>query len=293
MEMEVDRFLRYLATERGLSDNYQLSTQQSLEHFRKWMGGRELGEIRLPDLTGYVAERRAAGVSAGTLRLNLIAVKLFFRFLKVRGMVDEDPAEGMLAPRLERKLPGQLSLADIESIIESVDTRRALGWRDRAILELFYSSGLRLSELLTTTLDRLHLDEGLIRVVGKGGKTRMVPVGARATGALRDYLELERPGLKRPFSGSEIFLSRQGKRLTRQRIWKMLRERAEQAGFDPATIHPHLLRHSFATHLLEGGADLRVIQEMLGHADISTTQIYTHVDRKRLREVHRRFHPRG
>lgn len=293
MTSEIDQFIRYLATERGLSDNYQLSTQQSLNQFSEWADDKPAGAVVLADLSEFLAYRKGLGVSAATLRLNVIALKLLFRFLHQRDRIPSDPADGLASPKLDRRLPETLSQAQIEAMIDGIDTRRVLGLRDRAIIELFYSSGLRLTELVTLTLDAVNLDERLVRVTGKGGKTRIVPLGRRARTALIDYAEEERPRLWKPRSGNEVFLSNRGARLTRQRIWQLLRERALKAGFDPKMIHPHLLRHSFATHLLSGGADLRVIQEMLGHADISTTQIYTHVDQKRLKQVHKSFHPRA
>lgn len=296
MEHLVDRFIRHLAIERGLSTNYQMSVQQSLQHFLQWSeerGCREVRALKLADLTAFLAERKAQEISAGTQRLNLIALRVFFRFLHQRGWVERDEAEGLVAPKLGRHLPRVLRVEDIESVIEAIDERSHLGLRDRAIIELFYSSGLRLSELASIGVDQVNLEERMLRVTGKGAKTRLVPLGKRAKQALMDYLEGERPRLATLKSGGEIFLSQQGNRLTRQRIWQMLKERAVQAGLDPKVLHPHALRHSFATHLLGNGADLRVIQEMLGHADIGTTQIYTHVDHSRLKEVHRRFHPRG
>lgn len=296
MDHLVDRFIRHLAIERGLSTNYQMSVQQSLQHFVAWaeqQGCRDPQAIRLDGLTRYLAQRKAAGVSPGTLRLNLIALRVFFRFLHRNGWVAADEAEGLVAPKLGRHLPQVLRAEDIESVIEAIDEREPLGLRDRAIIELFYSSGLRLSELVGLAVDQVNLEERMLRVTGKGAKTRLVPMGKRAREALMDYLERERPRLVTPKGCAEVFLSRMGGRLTRQRVWQMLKERAAEAGLDPAVVHPHVLRHSFATHLLGNGADLRVIQEMLGHADIGTTQIYTHVDQGRLKEVHRKFHPRG
>ena len=296
MEHHIDRFIRFLATERGLSDNYQLSTQQSLEHFRAWaedQGIFAVEEVTFDHLTEFLAHRKGEEMTAGTLRLNGLAVKLFFRFLHQRGELETDLGESLMSPKLDQKLPGVLDERTIETIIESIDPEVLLGLRDIAIFELFYSSGLRLTELIEATMENLNLKDRLIRVVGKGSKMRVVPVGRRAVEALESYVRVERPRLKSTKSGNEVFLSNHGKQLTRQRIWQILRERAVGAGFDPAMIHPHLLRHSFATHLLSNGADLRVIQEMLGHADIATTQIYTHVDRKRLKEVHQQFHPRA
>lgn len=296
MDHLVDRFIRHLAVERGLSTNYQISVQQSLGHFAQWAEERSLVDvraIRMADLASFLADRKAREVSPGTQRLNLIALRVFFRFLHRRALVDRDEADGLVAPKLGRHLPEVLRLEDIESVIESIDESRPLGLRDRAIIELFYSSGLRLSELTGLCVDQVNLEERMIRVTGKGAKTRLVPLGSRAREALLDYMERERPALSSGKAAAEVFLSRQGNRLTRQRVWQMLKERAEQAGLDPAVVHPHVLRHSFATHLLSNGADLRVIQEMLGHADIGTTQIYTHVDHGRLKEVHRKFHPRA
>ncbi|MFT5465607.1 MAG: integrase/recombinase XerD [Verrucomicrobiales bacterium] len=293
MHTEIDQFIRYLATERGLSDNYQLSTQQSLNQFAVWLGERSAASVELADLSAFLAYRKGLGIAPATLRLNVIALKLFFRFLHHRERIERDPADGLASPKLDRLLPETLSENDIETLLTGIDTQQLLGLRDRAIIELFYSSGLRLTELVTLTMDAVNVDERLVRVTGKGNKTRIVPLGRRAREALIQYSEEERPRLQKPRSGNEVFLSIRGGQLTRQRVWQMLRERALKAGLDPSRIHPHLLRHSFATHLLSGGADLRVIQEMLGHADISTTQIYTHVDQKRLKQVHRSFHPRA
>ncbi len=252
-----------------------------------------MGDLKFEHLTGFLAQRKAEEWSSSTLRLNNLALKVFFRFLHRRGILPKDLGEPLISPKLERHLPGTLNETTIESIIEAIDPDGERGLRDRAIIELFYGSGLRLTELVELTLDAVNLDERMVRVLGKGGKTRLVPMGQRAREAIVAYLTKERPRFVNPRSGIEIFLSIRGFKLTRQRIWQILRERAVEAGFEPTIIHPHLLRHSFATHLLGNGADLRVIQEMLGHADIASTQIYTHVDGKRLKEVHRQFHPRG
>lgn len=222
----------------------------------------------------------------------MIALKIFFRFLAARDLIATDPAEALDSPRPERYLPETLNEPAVEKLLASIDVTRPLGRRDRAMLELLYASGLRVSELTGARLENLHLEDGAIRVTGKGNKTRLIPVGQAARGAIDDYLLNERPKLVSKRSGSQIFLSRRGGQLTPQRVWQIVKDRARMAGLD-TNVYPHLLRHSFATHLLGNGADLRIIQEMLGHADISTTQIYTHVDQKRLRQVHRQFHPRG
>jgi integrase/recombinase XerD len=290
----IDQFILYLATERGLSENYQLSTRRSLEEFAEWTREKrgEPEEVRIEDLTSYLAHRKSGGLAPASLKLIVVALKIFFRFLKARKEIASDPAELLVLPRLTRYLPETLNELEIGRLL-AVDLRtRAFPLRDRAMLELLYASGLRISELAGARLEHLNLEERFIRVVGKGNKTRIVPVGRQACQAISIYLSSERPALVGKRTGSEIFLARHGRRLTTQRIWQIVKEIAKTGGFE-VNIYPHLLRHSFATHLLSNGADLRIIQELLGHADISTTQVYTHVDQGRLKSIHRRFHPRG
>lgn len=293
---EVDEFIAYLAMERGLSENYQFSNRASLETLAGWLHEKQRltgwSAVTLAHLTEYLADRKHHGLAPASLKLVIVAVKIFFRRLAATNRIPRDIAETLALPRLPRELPEHLNQEQMTRLLESVDPAQALGPRDRALLELLYASGLRIGELVAAKLENLDLENGFIRVTGKGAKTRLVPVGEAARSAIHHYLEKERPGLVRPRTGSEIFLNRHGRRLTTQRCWQILRERAATAGL-PADLYPHLLRHSFATHLLSNGADLRVIQEMLGHADISTTQIYTHVDAARLRKVHKQFHPRG
>lgn len=292
---DIDRFILFLATEKGLSTAYQLSTRRSLESFASWAARRGVKgwtSVELPDLTTHLAERKKAGLSASSIRLLVIALKIFYRFLVERGRLTQDRAEALLAPKISRYLPETLNEMEAAHFIESISTERPLGLRDRAMLELLYSSGLRVSELVGAKLERLHLEEGFIRVTGKGNKTRLIPVGSAAREAVDAYLNVERPRLVKPHSGSEIFLSVRGRALTTVRVWQICKERARQADLG-INIYPHLMRHSFATHLLSNGADLRIIQELLGHADIATTQVYTHVEDKGLKRVHERFHPRG
>ena len=298
MERDIERFLRYLAVEKGLSDNYQLSVRRALDHLSEWLenerGVTETGQVTLDHLTAYLAHRRLDDrVASSSLRVNLIGIKIFFRYLAGKGKVSEDVAEGIDSPKVEKYLPETLNELSVKKLLEaSREDSRPLARRDTAILELLYSSGLRVSELVNARLENIYLEDGAIRVTGKGNKTRVVPVGSAALEALNCYLKGERPSLVSRQSGSEIFLSKWGKKLTTTRIWQIVKQRAKLAGIEQ-NVYPHLLRHSFATHLLGNGADLRVIQELLGHADISTTQIYTHVDQKQLRDVHRKFHPRG
>jgi len=295
MQNAIEQFLLYLATERGLSENYQLSTRRSLEEFAEWLAMRKIhspGEVTRAHLTEYLAVCKERGLAAASVKLMSVALKIFFRFLHLRKETPEDVAEFLPLPRLERYLPDTLNEADTERLLESIPTDQPLGLRDRAMIELLYASGLRISELVNARLENLFLEEKVIRVTGKGNKTRIVPVGGKACAALAAYLERERPRYVKRRTGSEVFLSVRGGKLTTVRCWQILKDRARFAGLEE-NVYPHLLRHSFATHLLTNGADLRLIQEMLGHADISTTQVYTHVDSSRLHEVHRKFHPRG
>ena len=296
MHDPIDSFIRYLAVERGLSENYQLSTQRSLLDFAQWCSSRRkidnFRAVTLPLVGDYLAERKRAGLSAASIKLIVVALKIFFRFLVSRGILTRDPTEALALPRIERYLPETLNELQVEQLIDSIETKAPLGLRDRAIVELLYASGLRISELANARIENFNAEERILRVTGKGNKTRLVPVGRKACEALAAYLSSERPTLVKRRSGSEIFLSARGGKLTTARIWQIVKKHARHSGVEK-NIYPHLLRHSFATHLLGNGADLRIIQEMLGHADISTTQIYTHVDQHRLKAVHRQFHPRA
>ncbi len=289
----IDRFILFLATERGLSVNYQISVRQSLEGFTQWAGRRELSEVEsfgIKHLTDHLLSRKTDGVANATIRLNAMALKIFFRWLAGRGFLPKDIADGLMAPRLDPSLPETLTEEEVGHLLASIDPVTPLDYRDLASLELLYASGLRVSELANATLDQLSLEEGFIRVTGKGNKTRIVPVGRTAREAIARWLESGRPKLVSKKTGSHIFIGIRGTKLTTKRFEQIVKTRAKAVDLD---AHPHLLRHSFATHLLSGGADLRVIQEMLGHANIATTQIYTHVDKKRLKQVHKTFHPRG
>lgn len=294
MEAAADTFILYLATEKGLSDAYQLSVRQTLDALAAWLKGRSmpLEEVGTRELSEFLAARKAAGLAASSLRITTVHLKVFFRWMAGRGKLVMDPAEPLLAPRPGQHLPETLHAKEVTRLLSSIVTDCLLGRRDLAMLELFYASGLRLSELCSAKLENLDLDENFIRVTGKGNKTRIVPVGNRAKAAIEDYLRNERKELVKPCTSSEIFISIRGGKLSPDRVRQVVKKRCILAGIDK-NVYPHLLRHSFATHLLDGGADLRVIQELLGHADISTTQIYTHVDSSRLKAIHKKFHPRG
>jgi integrase/recombinase XerD len=294
----LESFIRHLATERGLSAKYQFNTRRALEHFFAWLHDRHgvtrAGEITPTQISAYLEHRKRAGLAAGSIKISMVAIKIFLRHLHANGVIRTDAAEGMTLPRLERYLPETLNEIDIDRLLAgtSAEADDPLILRDRAILELLYASGLRAAELVGARLENLDLEEGTVRVTGKGNKTRIVPVGAKAREVLARYLERARPELVKRRTGSAIFLSNRGGGLTTHRIWEIVRDAAKRAGLE-TRVYPHLVRHSFATHLLSNGADLRVIQEMLGHADISTTEIYTHVDSARLKAVHHKFHPRA
>ena len=292
---DIDRFILYLATEKGLSTVYQLSPRRSLEGFASWaekQGAAAWPDVQLPLLTRYLSERKKDGLAAASIRLLVIALKIFYRFLEVRGLVSKDQADALLAPKVSRYLPETVNEIEAAQLIESIPLDRPLGLRDRAMLEVLYASGLRVSELVNARLEHFNLDDGFVRVTGKGNKTRLVPVGGAAREAVSAYLEKERPNLVKSHTSSEVFLSIRGRSLTTVRVWQICKKRAQEAGLE-ISVYPHLLRHSFATHLLSNGADLRIIQELLGHADIATTQVYTYVDNQRLKSVHQKFHPRA
>jgi integrase/recombinase XerD len=294
MEAACDSFIRYLATERGLSEAYQLSVRQSLDALTAWLKSKNvvIRDIGTDELAAFLSQRKKDGLEASSLRITTVHLKIFFRWLAIKGKLEMDPAEPLLAPRADMNLPETLHAKELIQLLDSIDPSIPLGRRDLAILELFYSSGLRLSELCHLRLEMVDFEGGFLRITGKGNKTRVVRVGSKARVAVDDYLNNERPSLMGRKTSSHVFLSVRGTQLSPDRVRQIVKERAKMAGIDQ-NVYPHLLRHSFATHLLEGGADLRVIQELLGHADISTTQIYTHVDRQRLKTIHKTFHPRG
>ena len=286
----------FLATERGLSINYQLLVRRNLEKFANWTIKQknvlELNNITTHEISKYLQTRKKDGLAPSSIRQHIVSIKIFFRFLSKKKIISEDVAEGLFSPRPEALLPKTINEKEVEKLLESITRNEPLDMRDRAMIELLYSSGLRLGEIIEALLENLYLDEGHIRVTGKGNKTRIIPIGKKAIEEISYYLDKGRKKLVNSKSSSHIFLSIRGTKLSPSRIWQIVRDRSKRANLKQP-IHPHQLRHSFATHLLSGGADLRMIQEMLGHADISTTQAYTHVDEKGLRKIHKKYHPRG
>jgi len=289
-------FTNYLSVERGLSRHTVEAYETDLRKFLRFLAGKgrvELSAVRRDDIMDFLLREKKRGLKARSLSRGLVAVRMFFRFLTMEGYLREDITEVLESPHLWQELPKVLSPAEVESLLTQPFPDDRYGHRDRAMLETLYATGLRASELVTLTVDHVNLDSGFIRCLGKGSKERIVPVGAAARQALETYLERSRPLFLRGGEDSGVlFLGRGGKGLSRARLWGIVKSWVSRAGIRKE-VSPHTLRHSFATHLLGRGADLRSIQEMLGHSNISTTQVYTHVDRERLKEVHRRFHPRG
>ena len=293
MQDHIEAFLAYLELERGLSRTTRVSYRQDLTLFAAFLKQRQIGELtavrtaHVREFLQSLRERR----SPATVARKLAAVKGLFRFLEGQRTIAKSPTAFIETPRLWRRLPQTLSVEEVNRLLGSIKAE-GLELRNAAMLELLYGAGLRVSELVSLDVGSCNFEAGFVRCIGKGNKERIVPLGRQATAAIRRYLTVERIRLtaKRP-EGAALFVNRLGQRLTRQRVWQVLRRYAK-AGLITKTIGPHTLRHSFATHLLERGADLRTVQELLGHANISTTQRYTHVDRARLKTVHEKYHPR-
>jgi integrase/recombinase XerD len=296
LEDLLEGFMIHLATERGLSDRYQTLMRHYLEVWLHWLSEvkavKNVKNLTADHLNEFLNSDRHQGLSKESQGLARTLMRGFLKWLLAEGRLKNDLAKGLVSPKRERKLPEVLTQGGVNQLLQSIDGDSSLDLRDRAILELFYSSGLRLSELAELKLQQIRFEEKLVRVEGKGKKMRLVPIGQRAMEALEVYLHKGRPLLV-PSKGSPmVFLSQHKKGISHVRIQQLIRERARGAGLSE-DIYPHLLRHSFATHLLQNGADLRVIQEMLGHADIGTTQIYTQVEYQKLKEVQLKFHPRA
>lgn len=292
-----EQFQDYLAFERGLSDRTVSAYARDLARWAAFMGSRGLadpGAVTPGDMRDWVFGLKEAGLAATSIRRAQSAVRTYYGFLLAEGVVQVDPTERLESPRVGRRLPDFLTRDETDRLLDAPNPDDPLYWRERAILELLYATGMRVSELSELPLSSLDLDEGFLTVFGKGAKERLVPVGAPALRAVTRYLRDVRPGLDggRGKARGRVFLNRRGTPLSRVAVWGIVKEAARRAGIR-RKVSPHTLRHTFATHLLEGGADLAAVQELLGHADISTTQIYTHVDREYLRDVHRRYHPRA
>jgi integrase/recombinase XerD len=294
-EFWLEGFRDYLSLESGHSPNTVEAYLRDLHRMGEFAvshGVHHPEEVTRPLLREFIYLLKDLGLSAATIRREVSAVRTYFGFLVSEGRLADNPSDRLESPRRGRVLPPTLSVAEVEALLGSPRVEEPLAWRDRALLEIGYGAGLRVSEICGLGITDLLLTENLVRVFGKGGKERLVPIGRIVIGAVSVYLHTIRPELDRGRCGGRVLLNARGEPLSRVGAWGIVKRAAARAGITKR-VTPHTLRHSFATHLLEGGADLRAVQEMLGHADLSTTQIYTHVDREYLRSVHKQFHPRG
>lgn len=294
MKEFIDQFIYFLEVERGVSPNTICSYRRDLEKFSDHMRklNKGISAISREDIVGFLMQLKDGGLSASTIARNLAALKTFWKFLVAEQVLRENTAAVVETPRTWKNIPDVLNGTEVEKLLEAPPGKGWVGVRDRAILELMYASGLRVSEVKDLKKVSVNLEAEFVKCSGKGGKERIVPLGRAAGKAIAKYLENARGKLSAKTMDDHLFLSRLGRGLSRQSLWKMMQKYAKKAGIKKH-ITPHTLRHSFATHLLEGGADLRGVQEMLGHADISTTQVYTHISKEKLRKVHERYHPRA
>lgn len=291
----IDEFVQHLWLERGLSENTRTAYRNDLLLLARWSldSGATLMTMEYEMLRRFQQYRADAGISARSMSRALSVWRRFYGFLSREGRITNDPTALLEMPKLGRSLPKTLTETDVESLLDSPDTEAELGLRDKAMLELMYATGLRVSELVNLALEQINLQAGVVQVIGKGGKERIVPMGDEAAHWLQQYLRRGRALLANSAMANDaVFLSRRGSAMTRQNFWHIVKRYAKRCGI-AADISPHGLRHAFATHLLNHGADLRVVQLLLGHSDISTTQIYTYVARERLQQLHARHHPRG
>jgi integrase/recombinase XerD len=291
----VDSFLSYQAVVKGLSRNTLESYGRDVLKFLDFLEKRNIYQmegVKYNNILEYITILQGQGINIRSVARNLVSLKQFFKFLLLEKIIVEDPSLNIKTPKMKRSIPGFLSLEDVERILSAPDLASNEGIRDKAMLETLYACGIRASELVNLELNSVNFELGYLIVYGKGSKERLVPTGEKARAALKDYLALARPKILKTRSSRYLFVTRRGQGMTRQGFWKILRNYAIKCGIN-RKISPHTIRHSFATHLLERGADLRTIQIMLGHSDISTTQIYTHVAKERLKEIHRKYHPRS
>lgn len=296
LRAEIERYLNFIVVEKGLADNSVKAYDRDLTDYMRWLEKERhvssWEQVQRHEVLGYIHGLNDRGRAPSSVSRSLSALRAFHLFLLREGVVREDPAADIDRPKQKRKLPEVLSSREVEALLHAAEGDTALHLRTSAMLELMYACGLRVSEICGLRVDDLHLTMGFVQCRGKGGKERIVPLGSHALRALSEYLQNGRPELTSANNEAALFLNHLGRPLTRQGFWRVLKSTAERAGIEKA-LTPHMLRHSFATHLLENGADLRAVQEMLGHADISTTQIYTQVTKVRMKEVYSQFHPRA
>ncbi len=294
MKELIDAFLNYLSVERGLSNNTIISYREDLNSYLDFMTKQHieaLSRIAKNDVINFMLNQKDKGISANSIARRLAAIRMFHRFLARERILKSDPTNLIDSPKLWKKIPDTLSLNEVEALIAQPDIRDKQGIRDKAILETLYATGMRVSEATNLKIENVNLDVGFLRCIGKGDKERVIPLGKKAIAALKRYLEVSRQHFLKNKQSEFLFISRLGKKVSRQSLWKIIKKYAKLARIKKP-IKPHILRHSFATHLLERGADLRSVQEMLGHSNISTTQIYTHINKDRLKTIHKMYHPR-
>ena len=295
MDQLLDSFLSYLAVEKGLSKNTLESYGRDVGKFLVYLEQSKVNsvhEIKYENILDFLSSFKKLGFSDTTTVRTIVSIKQFFKFLLIEKIIKEDPSSQIQTPKMKKSIPGVISLEEVESILNSPDESTPEGIRDLAMLELLYATGIRVSELINLKQNEVNFEMGFIIVYGKGSKERIVPMGTQAQEKLKIYMANSRPALLKQRESKELFVTRRGKGMSRQGFWKLIKSYALKSNITKP-ISPHTLRHSFATHLLERGADLRTIQIMLGHSDISTTQIYTHVESERLKEIHKKYHPRS
>jgi integrase/recombinase XerD len=295
MDQMLDQFLHYLIVEKGLAKNTIEAYSHDLNRFSDYLkakGIQDILNVGKFDVRAFLLVLKRQGLSTKTISRNLVAIRTFFKFLIQEGILEANPIEEVGSPTVAKTLPEILTLKEVEELLEQPNIKTPLGIRDRAMLEMLYATGMRVSELTWLPMNQVNLEGGYVLIYGKGSKERMVPLGSEAMKWLALYLRMARGRFAKRKESNALFISRSGKGMSRQRFWRSLKEYGRRAGIRKR-ISPHLLRHSFASHLLERGADLRSVQIMLGHVDISTTQIYTHVTGERLKKIHQRYHPRG
>ena len=295
MDEFIDGFLNYLSVERGLSRNTIISYSQDLQSYVGYLKGRSIKSFSTTtknDIVGFMMFRKDQKLAANSIARSLAAIRMFYRFLMRERITKTDPSSLVDSPKLWKKIPETLSINEVESLLSGPNVRdEKQGIRDRAILETLYATGMRVSEAVNLRLDNVNMEIGFLRCIGKGDKERIIPLGKKAIISIKRYLEVSRPILLKKKESDALFISRCGKKISRQSLWKMIKHYAKLVRIKKP-MRPHILRHSFATHLLERGADLRSVQEMLGHSNISTTQLYTHINKERLKSIHRMYHPR-
>ena len=294
MKELIDTFLNYLSVERGVSKNAIIAYREDLNTYLDFMEKSDidaLSKISKNNITDFLFAQKERGIGVNSIARRLAAIRMFHRFLARERILKSDPSALIDSPKLWKRVPETLTVNEVEALIAQPNVRGIQGIRDRAILETLYATGMRVSEAVNLKKDNVNLKVGFLRCIGKGNKERVIPLGKKAIASINRYLEAARPKLLKTREAEVLFVSRFGKKISRQSFWKIIKKYARLAHIKKP-MKPHILRHSFATHLLEHGADLRSVQEMLGHSDISTTQIYTHINKDRLKSVHKQFHPR-